>query len=123
MKFPLPELQNRQFTMNQYPKADAPKGTYKLHHFIDNGECCACGKKHERTCRVEGMPNLCKNCYSWMVKYSYMDDPYRMAKLPKGKVIEPELIKKAIRYAKVGKLQSGLTLTAIALAVLKRLRK
>lgn len=123
MKFPLPEVKDHRFTLCRYPLPDAPVGLRKHHHFYDNGICAGCGKTHVRTCRVEKLPNLCKPCYDWVYKYSHMDDPYRVQRLPKDKDIEPALVKKMIRYAKIGKLQSGLTLTAVALAVLKRLRK
>lgn len=101
MKFPLPELQNRQFTINQCPRPDAPRGAYRVKDSIDNGKCCACDKTYVRTCRVQGMPNLCQECYLWMRKYSQMDDPYKMRRIKEGTPIEPEQIKKAIRYAKV----------------------
>lgn len=101
MKFPLPELQSRQFTINQCPRPDAPRGAYRVKDSIDNGKCCACDKTYVRTCRVQGMPNLCQECYSWMRKYSQMDDPYKMKRIREGTPIEPEQIKKAIRYAKV----------------------
>ena len=101
MKFPLPELKSTQFTICQEPKADAPKGAYRRQYFLDDGHCCACDESYVRTCRIQGMPNLCKECYSWMRKYSQMDDPYKMKRIREGTPIEPEQIKKAIRYAKV----------------------
>lgn len=101
MKFPLPELSNSKFTICVYPLPDAPTGIRKHEHFIDNGVCHGCDKKHVRTCRVGNLPNLCQPCYDWMKKYSHMDDPYRIRRIREGTEVEDELIKKAIRYAKV----------------------
>ena len=72
MKFPLPELSNSKFTICVYPLPDAPTGIRKHEHFIDNGVCHGCDKKHVRTCRVGNLPNLCQPCYNWMKKYSHM---------------------------------------------------
>ena len=101
MKFPLPELNDSKFTMCRYPLPDAPNGIRKQHHFYDNGICHGCDKTHVRTCKVGDLPNLCQQCYDWMKKYSHMDDPYHMKRIPVGSAIEDELVKKAIRYAKV----------------------
>lgn len=109
--------------MNKYTRSDAPRGSYRLKDCIDNGECCACDEKHIRTCRIQGMPNLCKECYSWMRKYSQMDDPYRMRYIREGTPIEPEQIRKAIRYAKVKTMDAtgvtGMTTGAIIFQAFK----
>lgn len=101
MKFPLPELGSFKFTMCQHPLPDAPRGMRKHHHFYDNGICHGCDKTHVRTCKVGDLPNLCQPCYDWMKKYSHMDDPYRITRMRAGTPIEDEIVKKAIRYAKV----------------------
>ena len=101
MKFPLPELSDSKFTMCVYPLPDAPIGIRKHEHFIDNGVCHGCEKTHVRTCKVGDLPNLCQPCYNWMKKYSHMDDPYHIKRIKTGTPIDDELVKKAIRYAKV----------------------
>lgn len=44
---------------------------------------------------------MCQPCYDWIKKYSHMDDPYRITRMRAGTPIEDEIVKKAIRYAKV----------------------
>lgn len=101
MKFPLPELSNHKFTICVHPLPDAPNGIRKHQHFYDNGICHGCDKTHVRTCKVGDLPNLCQPCYDWMKRYSHMDDPYHITRMRAGTPIEDELVKKAIRYAKV----------------------
>ena len=102
VKFPLPPAKRQRFTRFQYPKPNIPRNRNKFStSFYDDGECRGCGKKNQYTCRVEGIPCLCKNCYHWMQKYSLMDDPYRISRTPEGTVVEDKLVKQAIRYAKV----------------------
>lgn len=121
MKIPLPELHSNHFTLCKYPLPNIPRGVSKDEHFIDNGKCCACDEKHVRTCRVQGMPNLCEGCYLWMRKYSQMDDPYRMKFIREGTPIEPKQIKKAIRYAKVKTMDVvGITGMSTGALILRR---
>ena len=102
MKFPLPPVKQQRFTRFQYPKPNIPRNRNKFStSFYDDGECRGCGKKNQYTCRVEGIPCLCENCYHWMQKYSLMDDPYRISRTREGTVVEDKLVKQAIRYAKV----------------------
>lgn len=111
VKFPLPPVKKQRFTRFQYPKPNIPWNRNKFStSFYDDGECRGCGKKNQYTCRVECIPCLCKNCYHWMQKYSLMDDPYRISRTREGTVVDDELVKKAIRYAKVKTLDvAGLT--------------
>lgn len=102
VKFPLPPVKKQRFTRFQYPKPNIPRNRNKFStSFYDDGECRGCGKKNQYTCRVEGIPCLCENCYHWMQKYSLMDDPYRISRTREGTVVEDKLVKQAIRYAKV----------------------
>lgn len=101
MRFPLPELYKNQFTIGRYPLPDAPARSRKYEHYIDNGICHGCDKKKVYTCKVAELPNLCQPCYEWMRKYSKMDDPYHIERIREGTVVDDQLVKKAISYAKV----------------------
>ena len=115
MKFPLPSPGTVKFTIYRCPIEGVSSTASRIDMFYDSGLCHGCGRKHERTARIEGFPSLCRDCYQNVYEYStHYDDPLKLKKLKKGESINDELTREVISMGK--KMDRTSSMMAVGIA-------